>query len=596
MSTGPPASDAGTRDAAGGVRAPAGGRVAARLRDAAELLALGLLGLLSLGPAHLLPAAGALGHETRDLFDHLALLDAWALSLPHQAFPDGGSFFPPDLSGMALAAPLLALGLPRAAAWNAVLLLQLWLASAAAWALGRRYGAGLVAGVAYGLSPYLLGQALTGEAETIAAWPLPLMALALERAADTWRGRSEGSPDRALVAAGLCGAAAALGAWYHGAFAALGMGAWLLARAWSPGQHLQRRAFQRRALLAPVTFALAIAPAAALYASILGADDQLFRGPAMADYLDRFPRSLARMVVDPAALFGAPVAGAGHVDALSGIAVGLALLGLWLRPARGERAGWWWALLLGALALALGPVLHWKGAAVWAWMPYRLLAELPVFGLMRLPHRWMLVVTLALAVLAARAVGALADRGATELRWLVPLLLWGEVTWFLVPQRPVVSIAPPAVVAQIDGPVLDLPPRTLGQDARGRYLVWQREHGQPIAYTLLMQALGPSVAAEPLVAAVAAADGADPIGERAAEAAQFRQEAFAREVAAWRAGSRDAAALEGAADRLRAMGFTQVVLHGPLLDEGDRQEILSLVQAQLGPPAEQVEGAWRWVL
>ncbi|MCK6507653.1 hypothetical protein L6R53_30520 [Myxococcota bacterium] len=591
MSTGRPASVAGTREAAARVPAPAGGRLAARLRDAAEVLALGLLCALSLGPAHLLPGAAALGHETRDLFDHLALLDAWALSLPHQAFPDGGSFFPPDLSGMVLAAPLLALGLPRAAAWNAVLLLQLWLAAAAAWALGRRYGAGLVAGVAYGLSPYLLGQALTGEAETIAAWPLPLMALALERAADTWRGRGEGSPDRALVAAGLCGAAAALGAWYHGAFAALWMGGWLLARAWSPG-----RAFQRRALLAPVTFALAVAPAAALYASILAADDQLFRGPAMADYLDRFPRSLARMVVDPAALFGAPVAGAGHVDALSRIAVGLALLGLVLRPARGERAGWWWALLLGALSLALGPVLHWKGAAVWAWMPYRLLAELPVFGLMRLPHRWMLVGSLALAVLAARAVAALADRGATELRWLVPLLLWGEVTWFLVPQRPAVSIEPPAVVARIDGPVLDLPPRTLGQDARGRYLVWQREHGQPIAYTLLMQAMGPSVAAEPLVAAVAAADGADPIGERVPDAAQFRQEAFAREVAAWRAGSRDPALLEGAADRLRALGFTQVVLHGPLLDEGARAEILALLQAQLGAPTEQVEGAWRWVL
>ena len=324
----------------------------------------------SLGPASLLPGAEALGRPTRDLFDHLALLDAWSLSAPQQAFPDGGRLFPPDLTGMALAAPLLALGLPRAMAWNWMLLLQLWLASAAAWALGRRYGAGLVAGIAYGLSPYLLGQAMSGEAETVAAWPLPAMALALERAADTWRGRAAGSPVPALVVAGLLGAAAALGAWYHGAFAGLWMAGWLLLRAWTP----QRR-FVGRALLAPAVLGLAIAPAAALYAWILGAPDQLFRGPAMADYLDRFPRSLTTMVTDPSAFFGPPAAGAGHVDALGLVALGLALLGLVLRPAGRERARWWWGALVVALVLAMGPVLHWQGAPVWPWMPYRLLAE-----------------------------------------------------------------------------------------------------------------------------------------------------------------------------------------------------------------------------
>ena len=34
---------------------------------------------------------------------------------------------------------------------------------------------------AFGLSPYLVGQAVSGEAETLVAWPLALVALLLER-------------------------------------------------------------------------------------------------------------------------------------------------------------------------------------------------------------------------------------------------------------------------------------------------------------------------------------------------------------------------------------------------------------------------------
>lgn len=566
---------------------PSSARRFPRLQVAVEPLLLLLACLLALGPTSMLPGDLAIGHPTRDLFDHLALLDHWALSAPEQAFPDGGRLFPPDLSGMLLAAPALALDLPRATAWNLATLAQLWLCCLGAWALGRRYGAGLAAGVAFGLSPYLLGQALTGEAETIAAWPLPVMLLLLEVAADRWRGRATGSPLPALVGAGLLGALGALGAWYYGAFITVYLLAWVAIRAWRSDADGPRR-FEPRALVAPAVFALAIAGPAAAYAQVLVADDQLFRGPSMAAYLEHYPRSLAGMVADPAAFFGTGGAGIGHVDNIGVVLVLLAVVGT-VRGAVGrESARWWWAVAAAAVVLALGPILHVGGAPVFAWMPYRFLAELPLFGLMRLPHRWMLLVFLGLAVLAAR--------GARGFSWLAAFLLWAEVTWFAVPARPLTDIAPPTVVASIDGPVLDLPPRTIGLDARGRYLVWQRVHRQPVAYTLLMQSLGPTIAAEPLVQAVAGLDSRDPIAEKIVEAEQFRQRELAVAAAAWRNDRGDAEAVRGAADRLRAMGYELVVLHGPLLDPDDAVAIYDLLRAELGPPDEEIDEALLWRL
>ncbi len=564
--------------------APAASSLARRLHLVEPALLLGacviFVGVDALSPT----GQAAVGHATRDLFDHLALLDHWSLRAPEQAFPDGGALFPPDLTGMVLAAPALALGLPRALAWNLMVLGQLWLACLAAWALGRRYGAGLVAGVGFGLSPYLLGQALSGEAETLAAWPLPLMALLLERGADHWRApdQATGSAPRLLVLAGLAAAMGALGAWYYGAFISAYLLVWLLLRGWGV------RGFDRRSLIAPLSFAVAIAGPALAYARVLAASDQLFRGPSMSTYLAHYPRSLAGMVADPAAFFGPGTPGSGHADNLGVVLVGLAIMGT-LRGARGrERAAWWWAVAVGALVLALGPVLYVRGSPVWDWMPYRLLAELPLLGLMRLPHRWLLVVFLGLSVLAAR--------GARGFSWLAAFLVLGEAMGFSVVDRPRTDIAPPAILAEVDGPVLDLPPRTIGDDARGHYLVWQRLHRQPIAYTLLMQSIGPQVAAEPLVQAVAGLDQADPIASKVVEAEQFRQREFALAAAEWRAGRGDRDTLQGAADRLRGLGYTEVILHLHLLADTDAARIAELLEQALGAPSVQTEEALLWRL
>lgn len=526
------------------------------------------------GPARLRAGAPAVGWPTRDLFDHVALLDRWSLRADDWALPDGGALVPPDLGSMLLAAP--ALGLGRGTAHNVAVLGALVAACLAGWALGRRVGNGLVGGAAFGLSPYLLGQALSGEVETLAAWPIALMAVLLEVGGG-----------RAWVAAGVAAAAAAVGSWYHGAFAGAVMLAWILlsGRLWGARRDL-------RVLWAPAAFAGAVLGPALAYARVLGAPDQLFRGPDMATYLTEHPRALAGMVGDPLAWLGAGAGGANHVDALGLLPVALAVAGLvgFLREDRWAAARWAAVLVLG-LVLSLGPSLHLGGADTGLPLPGRLLAGLPMLGLMRLPHRWLLVATLALAVLAAR--------GARRLPAWAGLFLVFEALWFVVPARPAVDLTPPAVHARVRGPVLDLPPRTLGEsDMRGRYLVWQRAHGQPIPYALLMQPLGPTAQAEPLIIAVAALDTRDPMPDRLVEAAQFRSADFARAVRVARARGGDAADASGAADRLRGLGLTQVILHRTVLDPDDDQAIVALLTAALGSPSpsETDEEALLWDL
>jgi hypothetical protein len=540
-------------------------------RSALELAALWAACLAMIGPDALLPGAAAVGHPTRDLFDHLALLDQWSLRPPEWTFPEGGSLVPPDLGGMLLAAPFLGLG--RGTAWNAALLLQLGLACTAGWALGRRAGSGLVGGAAFGLSPFLLGEALSGEGETLSVWPLPLLVAAL------WAGGRA-----AAIGAGALGALAAVGSWYHGAFAAVLIALWtaLVARPWRPDAPAGAR-------WALPTFAALVAPPALAFRGVLVADDQLFRALPLRAYLDEHPRALAGMSTDIAAWWGRAGAGATHVDALGYLHLALAAIGaLGLLRADRRQAAAWLGLVAGALLLAVGPVLHAGGARVFEWMPARALVDLPGFGLMRLTHRWTLLATLGLAVLAAR--------GAQRTPWIAAAVLIFEVAWFWVPERPRTEISPPPLHAALRGPVLDLPPRSLGQDARGRYLLWQRAHGQPTPYSLLMTGWSPTLAGEPLVQAVSALDRRDPAPDRPAEARQFRQEAFALAVQQLRRKGLKGAALDGAEDRLRAAGFTELILHTDLLHPDDQVPVSTLLIEVLGPPDAQDDRGLLWRL
>jgi hypothetical protein len=597
----------------------------AAMRPAWPWLALGALAYLALLLVLLWPATqggtAALGAPTRDLFDHLWLHDWLGGSLFSGdgplytrvlAWPDGGRLMHPDPVGWLLYAgfePLLG----RVAAYDALLVLQLWLAALASWLLGARVSgsraAGWLAGLAFGLSPFLLGQALGGESETVAAWPLVLALWALERCADHRRWQD-------ALLAGALGALTAVASWYYGAFFGLYALAWALLRC---------RA--RVALVTLGSFGVLVLGPALLYASMLGDGANLFQGPDLASYISDHPHTLAGMVGDPAGWLGffpGLLEAAGHprVQYLGSAVVLLALVGALLPGPRGRV--WWAGVAVVGLALSLGPVLHFGGRAVMLGQhgvpgPLAGLAWLPMVGLMRIPHRWTLLAALALAMLAARGLRLLAgdDTSAPGASGsglprlpvalaLASLLLVADVCWFA--DLPGAGLCRVPAVAGLDGPpaihgqlpgvgaVLDLPPRMMDDDARGHYLVWQRHHGRPIPYSLLMTGISEPLATEPLVAAVAALDRKDPIARQPDQAAQFRRRDLALLAHAFQAGERGDADLAGAGLRLVDLGFDAVVLHGELMEGEDAVAALALIRSQLGAPVASVGASYAWAL
>lgn len=563
-----------------------------------------------------------LGLPTRDLFDHL-WLHQWlggALargdSLTHLrllAAPDGGVLLHPDPTGFLLF-QAFHLVLPAVGAFNAALLGQVWLAALAGWLLcaevlptsgaapgteteaGSRSGrvlAGWVGGLALAASPFVVGQALGGETETAAVWVFVLGLWGLERAArtPTWRWG---------VLAGALGCATALAGWYYGAFWALYATAWAIR---------VRRPVP--VLAAAGTSLVGVAGPAAWYASLLDRPDNLFQGPDLLSYVERFPGILAGMVADPAGWTGLLpeiASGATRVQYLGLLPVCAVAVGM-LRAIRRPVDRWWVGVALAGILLALGPFLCVGGEPVLVGghrvpLPEALLAWVPVLGRMRLPHRWLLLWAVAGAVLVGRL---LVDVVAGERRagaWaatLVALVLLLDLQHFArVDGGARVDVTPPAVLAAIPeapgdtgGTVLQLPPRLLGDDARGRYLAWQPVHDRPVPYALLMTGLAPSVRTEPLVVAFAALDSRDPLPDRPDDAAQLGLEAFAAAVASARTspgpvGDRRAG--------LRALGVDVVVMHGALLDSADRPAGLQLLQEALGPATHEVPPDAVWIL
>ena len=319
---------------------------------------------------------------------------------------------------------------------------------------------------------------------------------------------------------------------------------------WSLARRRDSDAWRQDGLWAISVFALVVLGPAVLYLQILQSSDQLFAGPTVRT-LDEHPQSMIGMVADPTAWVGVGQEGAAHTDLLGGVIVVLACAGLhslWRSGGRARLRGvWWMMVVVVGLVLSLGPFLviraafGWTGHRVVYWRIYRsgtnaFEPSLDIAGHPRVGgvgRSWW------------PPIGPFIrhdDCGGKWVVWRAPSAQCG--------------VSPPAIHAYVNGPVLDLPARTLGEDARGQYLVWQRSHQQPIPYALLMQAWSPQLAAEPLVIALSALDSQDPIALRPAEARQFRQGDFAHQVGLWQ-GASDPTRLVGAAHRLRELGLTR---------------------------------------
>lgn len=501
------------------------------------------------------------GAETRDLFDHIALLDQWGWHTNHWNYPNGGALIPPDIFSMLFALPWW--WLERGVAYDMAIVTHLFLNGIAGWYLARSIGGSpIVGGIAVLASPFLIGQVNSGETETIGLWGIiATLTLLVEQ---RWRW------------AGFMAILTAIGSWYYGSYIAIILGLWTLTH--------DIRIRQLKATVGLGIFILGIALPALLYANMLSNPEQMFRGPTMWTYLTEQPRALLAFSSDPTRWLSEVPPDATHFDALGWTAPLLALWGLFQQSNKPLKL--WVALLIGSLLLSLGPRLHYHQEVIWEWMPYDLLLWIPPLDSMRLPHRWMAVGTVALSVLISL--------GGKSFPLLACFFLLGDSVLFVPPIQST-ELRPSPITERFTGPVLQRPARTMEWDARGRYLVMQRNHGQPIPYSLLMQGWSDTVSQEPLILAFTTLDSQDPIASRTVEARQFRQEDFALSVNSW-GGFKEDSPQSQTRSRLQSMGFTQLCYHRSLVSSSDRIAMEILLTDTLGEPDFIDSEAWLWNL
>jgi hypothetical protein len=305
-------------------------------------------------------------------------------------------------------------------AYNFVVLFSLTMSGYAAYLLARgvlaehgasgatNHRAALIAGVIFACSGYLLAQVLGSHTHMLAAWPLPLAALALHRAASRpgW-GR--------IALAGALIALTVLSDWQYLLFTLIWAAWYALARllfhqpAGERGGPLPRlRASGAPAVVASIGVALLLVlplavPTTRFAASVPTAATEggpTFRLEHSADLADFFIPSQLHPLLGPLAERLQAYKAETHIQNKT-VYLGFVALALAAPGLRG-RAGRFWLLggLLFAL-LALGPQLQILGWRTGMPLPGALLYHLPLVGISRYPIRFAVYVMLALAMLAA---------------------------------------------------------------------------------------------------------------------------------------------------------------------------------------------------
>lgn len=167
----------------------------------------------------------------------------------------------------------------------------------------------------------------------------------------------------------------------------------------------------------------------------------------------------------------------------------LALVGLWRRwPGR----SFWLAALLGFGVLSLGPVLQWAGTIVTVngqriFLPYAVLHLVPLMDISRVPARFGLLVTLAVAVLAGVGLARLLQRCLRRERWrlglsgLAAVAVCAELAWLPYPVTPahVPAFYRQMAAESAGGALLEIPYVRKTEEHTARML-YQTVHGHPI--------------------------------------------------------------------------------------------------------------------
>ncbi len=369
-------------------------------------------------------------------------------------FAPGGESPLRALGGAApvLAAPLLlALGWPLGLNVYLALVCAANVAGGAAFAraLGATWGASLVGGLGFGLSPFFLTEASAGRLGQLPAWELAgCLALWLTVLERPGRGRAVG-------AAVLFGLTTFEYAWY-GLLAAISAVILLIFALWTDPSKLRDRAWRTCVGLAVLLGGVSAVPG--VYA--LNAGLPTGGGAAV-------PAPLAVLhSLSP----GWPLGWQGGAEipaAVSWLLVALAVLGAASAAAGGRRVRGAAVVALVAWALSLGPRMLWGGEPVLdSHLPFYAFYS-TLFPRFLFPYQHLVLVSLLVSGLAARAVGGLAARlprwGEALMVGLVVVAVPAELHLRGVRLAPAVShLAPepswiPELRALPEGALLSLP-------------------------------------------------------------------------------------------------------------------------------------------
>ncbi len=515
-------------------------------------------------------------------------------------FPHGADLFRlygSDLLGPLVLAPLVGLLTPWALV-NLWVLLMVWCNGLAAYALGRSLdlgrGAATVLGTAFMAAPFFAHEAFNGTTELLAAWPLPLFALA-------WLKLLERPSPKLGLLAGLAFGVGGLLSVYTPFFLLLVVGVSLAWWATTRLDPLFDRARLGAMALAGAVSALMLVPVGLLH----------LRHGAGALHSRRVGWSADAVPLPDSAgdLFGLVSAGISEPPrvvlqgdgtlydywtlgtvTLGFLALALAVLGWWRSPRRGP----WPLLFMAALLVSLGPwlvaggdLLRIGGSPIPG--PALLLERLfPPWGVVSLhPYRFAALTALALAVLAGMGAEVLlrwlAGRGRLAAVIAVPVLcvllaaegiLHRPGGWALPTTAPPTSASWTWLAGAPRGGMVLLPfvADEIGDVCQG--LLAQTVHGQPWSDGAMHFRADPSSLAlygqSPLLSALASAQRGDLLGPEQSAA--------------------------GLAE-LRELGFRYVVLDRPGYARLERQRrsvsarhdpvaVEAWLQLHLGPPAQ----------
>jgi hypothetical protein len=336
-------------------------------------------------------------------------------------YPDTLAYTDNHLALALLSSPIIWLTRNPVLAYNLMVLLSFvvtgWAVHDLAWELTGRRAAAFAAGVMFAFGPFRMAQIFHLQLLQT-AW-LPWGLLYLRRVLGyPRRDRPPGGPGwRDALLAGVFLGLQCVTALYYAFFAIVaagGMVAW-----WAAGQVWRR--WRRGAAWpwATIGWLAAVAAVAALIVVPLTLPYlRVYRTLGVvrsAAELDNWSAPLqSYLTVNAQNLLGRlpPFAtNSGEWVLFPGLAaLGLGLLALVWRP---DRESWFWgALAAAALLLSLGTGLRWERGGPSLPLPlYGLLYDhVPGFGALRVPARWGMLVSLALAILAAQALARLQAR------------------------------------------------------------------------------------------------------------------------------------------------------------------------------------------